>query len=262
MKTLITGANKGIGFALAQTLGRRGYDILLGARSETRGQAAVEKLQAEGINAEFVKVDLNDLAQLSSLAQLRDIDLLINNAGIAGNIKSDSGDLDMEKSPFAYTTADLQETMNTNFLGTHAVISQLLPHSLTENAVIVNITVPVSQEYWAPLAYVTSKAAQNAMMFAFGHQFSKEKSAKQIFGVMPGAVATDLNGAKVGDNPVIKSPEETAELISHFIFDNKNHNAEIINFDGTIYKSYEPGLRSKIIKDVAKNGLKRKLGRK
>ncbi|MFG7388081.1 hypothetical protein ACGO3R_06660 [Lactococcus lactis] len=58
-------------------------------------------------------------------------------------------------------------------MGTHAVIKELLPHSLTENAKIINITVPVSQEYWMPLAYVTSKAAQNAMTFAFGHQFKK-----------------------------------------------------------------------------------------
>lgn len=38
---------------------------------------------------------------------------------------------------------------------------------------------------------------------------------------MPGAVATDLNGAKVGDSPFVKSPEETAQMISKFIFDNK-----------------------------------------
>ena len=84
MKTLITGANKGIGFALAQNLGHRGYEVLVGARNETRGQEAVEKLKAEGITAEFVKVDLDDLNQY--LSALTDIDLLINNAGIcAGN---------------------------------------------------------------------------------------------------------------------------------------------------------------------------------
>ena len=41
---------------------------------------------------------------------------------------------------------------------------------------------------------------------------------------------------------------------SLFIFDDKNHNAQIINFDGTIYDNYEPGLRNKVIKDVAKEG--------
>ena len=215
-------------------------------------------MKAEGINAEFVKVDLDDLNQLTSLSALTDIDLLINNAGISGNIHSDKGHLDMEKSAFDYSNSDLEETIKTNFLGTHAVITELLPHSLTENAKIINITVPVSQEYWMPLAYVTSKAAQNAMTFAFGHQFKKDKSQKQIFAIMPGAVATDLNGAKVGDSPFVKSPEETAQMISKFIFDNKNHNAQIINFDGTIYDNYEPGLRNKVIKDVAKNGLKRK----
>lgn len=115
MKTLITGANKGIGFALAQNLGHRGYEVLVGARNETRGQEAVEKLKAEGINAEFVKVDLDDLNQLTSLSALTDIDLLINNAGISGNIHSDKGHLDMEKSAFDYSNSDLEETIKTNF---------------------------------------------------------------------------------------------------------------------------------------------------
>ena len=168
MKTLITGANKGIGFALAQNLGHRGYEVLVGARNETRGQEAVEKLKAEGINAEFVKVDLDDLNQLTSLSALTDIDLLINNAGISGNIHSDKGHLDMEKSAFDYSTTDLEETIKTNFLGTHAVIKELLPHSLTENAKIINITVPVSQEYWMPLAYVTSKKYLPGRKFFIG----------------------------------------------------------------------------------------------
>lgn len=100
------------------------------------------------------------------------------------------------------------------------MIKELLPHSLTENAKIINITVPVSQNIGCHLL-MSLKAAQNAMTFAFGHQFKKDKSKKQIFAVMPGAVATDLNGAKVGDSPFVKSPEETAQMISKFIFDDK-----------------------------------------
>lgn len=241
MKALITGANKGIGFAIAQNLGKRGLEILVGSRDEKRGQEAVSKLQAEGITANFVKVDLNDIDSLTNLSALTDIDILVNNAGIAGNIKSEKGNLDMSKSAFAYTTADLQETISTNFLGTHAVITNLLT-SLSADAKILNVTVPVSQSYWMPLAYVTSKAAQNAMTFAFGHQFEKDKSKRQIFGVMPGAIATDLNGAKVGAGGVVKSPEEAAENITSFLFDGKNHNAELINFDGTVFDNYEPGL--------------------
>ena len=44
MKALITGANKGIGFAIAKILGKLGIEILVGARSENRGQEAVKKL--------------------------------------------------------------------------------------------------------------------------------------------------------------------------------------------------------------------------
>ncbi|QDK70389.1 SDR family NAD(P)-dependent oxidoreductase [Lactococcus protaetiae] len=260
MKALITGANKGIGFAIAQNLGKRGYEILLGARQESLGQEAVQKLQADGISASFVKVDLNDLEGLESLSDLSDVDILVNNAGIAGNIATEKSKLDMNKSAFDYTTTDLQETLNTNFLGTHAVITNLLP-ALSENAKILNVTVPVSQKYWMPLAYVTSKAAQNAMTFAFGHQFEKDKSKRQIFGVMPGAIATDLNGAKAGEGGMVRTPYEAAENITSFLFDGKNHNAELINFDGTIIDNYEPGLMGKNLKDIARNGLKRKFGK-
>lgn len=50
-KVLITGANKGIGFETAKQLGAKGWTILLSARNEQRGMAAVEALQQQGISA-------------------------------------------------------------------------------------------------------------------------------------------------------------------------------------------------------------------
>lgn len=55
---LITGANKGIGFEVAHHLGLQGWQILVGARNRERGMAVVEKLQAEGTEAELVMIDL------------------------------------------------------------------------------------------------------------------------------------------------------------------------------------------------------------
>ena len=48
---LITGANKGIGYEIAAGLGARGWRVGVGARDEHRGQAAVEKLRAAGVDA-------------------------------------------------------------------------------------------------------------------------------------------------------------------------------------------------------------------
>jgi len=240
MKAVITGANKGIGYSIAKALGERGYELIITARDEEKGKTAVSKLKDLGYQASFILLDLTDLSSIPQAVQdLDHIDVLINNAGIAGNIKSEGKSLDMNKSPFDYTTRDLQETIEVNFLGTHEVIKTLLP-KLTSDAKILNVTVPVSATFWQPLAYVTSKAAQNIMTMAFGRQFEKEGSQKQIFGVMPGAVATDLNGLREGDgNGQVKSPDQAGEIIVSFLFDGKNHNGHLVQFDGKEVTGYE-----------------------
>ena len=243
-KALVTGANKGIGLEIARELGRRGYEILLGARDEKRGNDAVSGLTAQDITASFIKIDLNDFDSLRAAAKtVRNLDILVNNAGIPGNLKTEKSDLDMSKPAFAYTTDELRETMEVNFFGTHELINVMLPN-LTEDARIVNVTIPVSgNHFWQPLAYITSKAAQNVMTQAYGVEFEKSGSKRQIFGVMPGAVATDLNGTKVGDHGGrVKSAEDAGKIIVGFMFDGKNHNGHIINFDGREIESYEPDL--------------------
>ncbi|MEG0629145.1 MAG: SDR family NAD(P)-dependent oxidoreductase [Enterococcus sp.] len=67
MKTaLITGANKGIGFALAKVLGKKEWHIIIGARNEERAKAAVEKLQADGIQqVDSILIDLSDPATIT-----------------------------------------------------------------------------------------------------------------------------------------------------------------------------------------------------
>ncbi len=246
MKALVTGANKGIGLEIARNLGKRGYDILLGARDEARGQAAVEKLVAQGIAATFIPIDLNDLTSLHTVKNHIDtLDLLVNNAGIPDSIKPGRAPLDMTKHTFDYTTEDLRTTMETNFLGTHELTINLLPH-LTEQAKIVNITIPISPtDFWHPLAYITSKAALNVMTLTYALEFEKMGSQRQIFGIMPGAVATDLNGMEAGaHNGFVRSPETVGALITDMILSDTNQNGQIIQYDGKIVTDYEVQLRS------------------
>ena len=241
-KALVTGANKGIGLEIAQELGTNGYEILLGARDENRGRQAVEKLKKDGVAVSFVKIDLNDFATLHAAAnQVGILDVLVNNAGIAGNLRTEKSNLNMDKSPLAYTTDDLRQTMEVNFFGTHELIKSLLPN-LTEDAKIINVTIPVSgNPYWQPLAYKTSKAAQNVMTMIFGVEFAKAGGKRQIFGVMPGAIATDLNGETEGAHGgQVKSTRYAGKLIAGFILDGKNYNGRLINRDGTEITSYDP----------------------
>jgi len=241
-RALVTGANKGIGFETARELGKNGYEILLGARNESRGAQAAGKLQKEGITANFVNIDLNDFDTLHTAAdKAGTLDILVNNAGIPGNLKTEKSNLDMGKTPFAYTTDDLRQTMEVNFFGTHELIKSLMPN-LTEDAKIINVTIPVSGSlYWQPLAYKTSKAAQNVMTMVFGVEFARLGGKRQIFGVMPGATATDLNGETEGAHGGrFKSARAAGKLIAAFALDGNNHNGHVINWDGTVIESFEP----------------------
>ena len=91
---LVTGANKGIGFATVRNLCRQFFgDVVLTARDEARGRAAVQQLQGEGLSPRFHLLDVDDL---QSIRALRDflrkeyggLDVLINNAGIALDSKN------------------------------------------------------------------------------------------------------------------------------------------------------------------------------
>jgi len=90
---LITGANKGIGFETARQLGQQGIHILIGARDKARGEEAVQKLAALDVQVTFVELDVTDEKSISRAAQyIADtfgrIDILINNAGISGAMRT------------------------------------------------------------------------------------------------------------------------------------------------------------------------------
>lgn len=84
---LITGANKSLGYATAQGLGRGGVTVLVGARSPERGEAAAARLRAEGHDAAFVHLDVTDHQTVAAAKHVEatygSLDIPVNNAGIA-----------------------------------------------------------------------------------------------------------------------------------------------------------------------------------
>ena len=86
---LVTGANKGLGFAIVRDLCRRfPGDVVLTARDEARGRAAVQQLQAEGLSPRFHQLDITDLQSIHALRdflrkEYGGLDVLVKNAAIA-----------------------------------------------------------------------------------------------------------------------------------------------------------------------------------
>lgn len=208
--TLITGANKGLGFETARRLIAAGHTVYVGSRDAARGRRAAERL-----GARMVPLDVTDDASVAAAAKIiaadGGLDVLVNNAGIEGRA---DGNIVIGA---AQTTAEIMRTMfETNVFGLVRVTQAFLP-LLQDSpaAVIVNVssglasitrvTTPNTPTHSYPgLAYPASKTAVNMITV----QYAKALPNIRINAVEPGYTATDLNG-HTGTQTV----EEGAEII-------------------------------------------------
>jgi len=183
--TLVTGANKGLGFETARRLIAEGHTVWMGARDAGRGRRAADEL-----GGRFVQLDVTDDDSVQAAAGLvEDLDVLINNAGIAGPYKQ-QGD---------FTAGDLAAVYATNVFGVVRVTHAFLPLlARSDNPVIVNVSSGLASisrtlEAEVPypgLAYGSSKTAVNMLTV----QYAKAFPAMRINCVEPGYTATALNG--------------------------------------------------------------------
>ena len=220
----VTGANKGIGFGIAKHLGLDGWKVIVGARDGQRAEKAIGELEAVGVDVlGWVNIELKDLKGIGRAAKeigerFPELSLLVNNAGIPGDMSVDSENTEIDI---------IRETLDVNFIGTFALTKALLPLINKNEGRIANITVPSEiSPYWHPLAYVASKAAQNAMMGVMAIESQQQDKPLEIFSVHPGPTTTDLNGnmALPGFHDIETVGKKFAELIN----DGKNHNGEFI----------------------------------
>ncbi|XP_030434121.1 carbonyl reductase [NADPH] 1-like [Gopherus evgoodei] len=241
---LVTGGNKGIGFAIVRDLCKQFTgDVYLTARDPGRGQAAVTKLQEEGLNPLFHQLDIDNL---QSIRTLRDflkekyggLNVLVNNAGIGFKVA--------DTTPFAIQA---EVTMRTNFFATRDVCTELLPlikphgrvvnvssmasvsalarcsqdlqqkfrnDTITEEELVKLMTKFVEdtkngvheKEGWPNTAYGVSKIGVTVLSRIQAQMLNKERKADRILlnACCPGWVRTDMAGPNA-----TKSPEEGAE---------------------------------------------------
>lgn len=209
---LVTGANKGIGKAIAKRLLNRGIIVLLGARNEQRGREAAEELASEEGEVHVVRLDVTDSSSIhAAVAFIRErfgrLDILINNAGTHGGSRTKPGEADAE---------EFRRVYETNVFGVVAVTNALLPLLLQSDAGrVVNISSlrgSLGDEGaftgQPSISYSSSKTALNAITVHYARAFSK--TALKINAAAPGHVATDFNGFRG-----TRSPEEGAAIAIH-----------------------------------------------
>lgn len=197
---LITGANKGLGFEMARQLGQAGVTVIVAARDAARGEAAAAKLRGEGIDAQFLRLDVTHPEDHRAAAAFLEekfghLDILINNAGIAVE--------NLFGSKASATTPDaLRRTFETNFFAPVALTQTLLPllrkspagRIVNMSSILGSQTLhadPSSPIYDAKsLAYDSSKAALNSFTIHLAHEL-KDTNLK-INSAHPGWVKTDM----------------------------------------------------------------------
>ena len=221
---LVTGANKGIGFGIAKHLGLSGWKVVITARDEQRAENAIAQLKSEGIDVlGWVNIELKDLEGIERAAKeigerFPELTLLVNNAGIPGDMSVNSENTKL---------SDIRETLDVNFVGTWALTKALVPLIAQNSGRIANVTVPSEiSPFWHPLAYVASKAAQNALMGVMAIEFQQSNTPIEIFSVHPGPTTTDLNGNM--SLPGFHDIETVGQKFAELINDGKSHQGEFI----------------------------------
>ncbi|KAL3743482.1 hypothetical protein ACJRO7_018733 [Eucalyptus globulus] len=139
---VVTGANKGIGFAVCKLLASKGIVVVFTARDEKRGLEAIDKLKLEcGLSDHviFHQLDVSDPASVSSLAdfvkrKFGKLDILVNNAGVSGSIfdadalrVSGIGKKQVDWSNIATETYELtEECLNINYYGAKRMVDTFI----------------------------------------------------------------------------------------------------------------------------------------
>lgn len=189
MKTvLITGGSRGIGKCIAENLAREGFNVVLNYnKSEKQAKQIKKELSDKGINLEIYKADVSKREEVKKLVEFtmnkfKNIDILINNAGIAK--------LQMFND---ITDEDWNEMINTNLNSVFFTTQEVLPNMIhNKNGCIINISsiwgiVGASCE----VSYSVSKAGIDGMTKSLAKELGL--SNIRVNSIAPGVIDTDMN---------------------------------------------------------------------
>ncbi|MFD6163353.1 SDR family oxidoreductase [Nocardia sp. NPDC060256] len=193
---LVTGANKGLGYETVRRLGELGWQIFLGARDAERGKRAAVELAEQGVNVEFVHLDVTSTESIAAAvetvsARITALDVLINNAGIPGAFIP----------PKETQAADFRAVFETNVFAPVQVTHAFLPllRAATQPRIVMvssgmgSLTITSDPDRLESsllnLPYTSSKSALNMIT----SQYARELPGIQVNAADPGYTATDFN---------------------------------------------------------------------
>ncbi|KXG87135.1 short-chain dehydrogenase [Agrobacterium bohemicum] len=205
--TLVTGANKGIGLAIARQLGAAGHTVWLGCRDMSRGEMAACELRGNGVDARAVQLDVTDDESVSNAAKIvksavGHLDVLVNNAGLMFGPPPSLAEESID---------EMQRMFNTNVFGVMRVTQAFLPLLRKSKAArIVMMSSGLSSltdaldmrsETWTVGfgGYCASKTALNMLTIKLAKELDRE--GIKVNAVDPGLTSSDMTGNGVGHSP-------------------------------------------------------------
>lgn len=193
---LITGATSGIGYACARKFAENGDKLILTGRNEQRLAEIQQELAATGTDVVTLAFDVRDREKAQQCidglpAEWRQIDVLVNNAGLALGLEPEyEGDLD-----------DWETMIDTNIKGLLTMTRIVVPGMVARNSGhVINIgSVAGDAAYAGGNVYCATKAAVKAL--TDGLRIDVANSAVRVTNLKPGLVETNFSNTRFhGDN--------------------------------------------------------------
>jgi len=200
---VITGANRGLGYAMSEKIASMGATVIMGCRDLKKGKEAAQKLLAKGLTVKAMTVDVGNTESIDAFSktlasQYNTIDVLINNAAIS----NEPGGTVIETIDLTY----FRQIMDTNVLGTLWMCRNLLTLlKKSADGRIINFSSGLGQLTVPRMGpcptYSISKTAVNAITKILADEVKETNIT--VFSVDPGWVKTDLGGP----NAMLEIPE-------------------------------------------------------
>jgi len=222
---VITGANRGLGFAMSEKLASLGTKVIMVCRSQKTGEEAVSKLKSRNLDIILKTADVETPKDIEKLAgeiseKFPLIDVLINNAGV----NSEPGEVTIE----TINIGLFEKIMNINLRGTILMCKYFIPmlkrapsgRIINFSSGLAQLSVPRMGPY---PSYSISKTAVNAVTKLLADEL--KDTNVMVFSTDPGWVKTDMGGPEAPlniqegiDTPIWLATEDADKLQSGYFY--------------------------------------------